>query len=199
MFSFASKFPSSIFLPENITPFVYFNDIFNHDELHSLTKYCRSLETVKARTTKNIENDDYRKTDIGRVILNSDTEFFYQRISEIVVLLNSKSYDFELSGFYEDLDYLRYDSAEQAHFELHTDNVVFNQPGRKLSVVLQLSDPSEYEGGELQIIMNKDPITIPKNKGMLVIFPSYTVHKVTAVTRGVRETIVGWVTGPRFK
>jgi predicted 2-oxoglutarate/Fe(II)-dependent dioxygenase YbiX len=53
---------------------------------------------------------------------------------------------------------------------------------RKLSMVLQLSDPSEYEGGELQILDKANPETVTKQKGMITVFPSYTLHQVTPVT-----------------
>jgi PKHD-type hydroxylase len=66
-------------------------------------------------------------------------------------------------------------------------------------LVVQLSDPSEYEGGELRLHTSQEPVIIRKEKGMVVCFPSYTLHEVTPVTRGERYTLVGWVHGPAFK
>ena len=64
---------------------------------------------------------------------------------------------------------------------------------------MQLSDPSEYEGGELKLYNGHEPITIKREKGLIVFFPSYTLHEVTPVTKGERYTLVGWVHGPAFK
>jgi PKHD-type hydroxylase len=68
---------------------------------------------------------------------------------------------------------------------------------RKLSLVCQLSDPSEYEGGELQI--NTGEIFTPeKQKGTVILFPSYLLHRVTPVTKGTRRSLVLWIEGPAF-
>ena len=70
---------------------------------------------------------------------------------------------------------------------------------RKLSIVVQLSNPSDYEGGELEILAHEPKISIQKKRGFITIFPSYTVHRVTPVTKGTRQSLVAWVSGPKFK
>lgn len=71
---------------------------------------------------------------------------------------------------------------------------------RKLSFSLLLSDPEEYDGGNLQLIdENGKPYIAPRIKGAIVLFDSRTQHRVQKVTKGVRKSIVGWVTGPRWK
>jgi PKHD-type hydroxylase len=64
---------------------------------------------------------------------------------------------------------------------------------------MQLSDPSEYEGGDLLLHTGDEPIVINKQKGMLVMFPSYTLHEVTPVTKGERYSLVAWVHGPKLR
>lgn len=71
---------------------------------------------------------------------------------------------------------------------------------RKLSFTLQLSDPDDYEGGEVQMIGDNGGLyTIPKERGTLVAFDSRTMHRVRKVKKGVRRSIVGWCVGPRWK
>jgi len=71
---------------------------------------------------------------------------------------------------------------------------------RKLSFTLQLSNPDEYTGGELQLLYNaKDLITIPKEYGLLTIFDSRTVHRVKKIRSGKRKSLVGWMVGPRWR
>jgi len=71
---------------------------------------------------------------------------------------------------------------------------------RKLSFSLQLSDPEDYEGGELEFLDNQDePFFAPKQKGTIVVFDSRVKHRVRKVTNGLRKSIVGWVVGPRWK
>ena len=64
---------------------------------------------------------------------------------------------------------------------------------RKLSVVLLLSDPADFEGGQFQFI---DQGPVEMQRGSLIVFPSYLRHQVTPVTKGQRYSAVCWVMGP---
>jgi PKHD-type hydroxylase len=70
---------------------------------------------------------------------------------------------------------------------------------RKLSITVQLSDPDEYEGGELQFMVNQNIFTAPKDKGTAIIFPSFALHRVTPITKGSRKSIVGWISGAPYR
>ena len=71
---------------------------------------------------------------------------------------------------------------------------------RKLSFTLQLSDPDEYEGGNVQLIDEAGRSYIaPRQRGTIILFDSRTQHRVIKVKKGVRKSIVGWVLGPRWK
>ena len=71
---------------------------------------------------------------------------------------------------------------------------------RKLSFSLQLSNPEDYEGGELELINESGESYIaPKTQGCLILFDSRTRHRVRTVTKGTRKSLVGWVLGPRWK
>tara|TARA_X000001036_G_C20437512_1_gene707874 strand:- start:46 stop:660 length:615 start_codon:yes stop_codon:yes gene_type:complete len=63
---------------------------------------------------------------------------------------------------------------------------------RKMSMTLNLNDPSEYEGGELRLYgVGK----LPTDKGRMTFFPSFLPHEVTPVTKGVRYSLVVWFLG----
>ena len=71
---------------------------------------------------------------------------------------------------------------------------------RKLSFTLQLSDPNDYEGGNVQLMNDAGQSYIaPRKRGCIVLFDSRTSHRVLKVTKGTRRSIVGWVVGPRWK
>jgi PKHD-type hydroxylase len=70
---------------------------------------------------------------------------------------------------------------------------------RKLSIAVQLTDPSEYEGGNLQVKTSSEPQNVRKQRGLITIFPSYVLHQVTPVTQGSRQSLVAWVSGPAFR
>ena len=71
---------------------------------------------------------------------------------------------------------------------------------RKLSIVFQLSDKSNYEGGDFEF----DP-TLPQlppealEQGSVIVFPSFHRHRVTPVTSGIRHSLVTWVEGPHWR
>ena len=71
---------------------------------------------------------------------------------------------------------------------------------RKLSFVLQLSDPDDYEGGNLQLLDETGKSYFaPRQRGTVILFDSRTQHRVLKVTKGTRKSIVGWTVGPRGK
>ena len=71
---------------------------------------------------------------------------------------------------------------------------------RKLSFVLQLSDPDDYEGGNLQLLDEAGKSYFaPRKRGTVILFDSRTQHRVLPVKSGLRKSIVGWTVGPRWK
>ena len=75
---------------------------------------------------------------------------------------------------------------------------------RKLSCVIQLSDPKKYEGGDFEFYhwataLRKETLVKQKEQGTVIVFPSYNFHRVTPVTKGSRHSLVSWVKGPKFK
>ena len=79
------------------------------------------------------------------------------------------------------------------------DIIVNSEYVRKLSFSLQLSDPDQYTGGELEFTDNGKTMFAPKQRGTMVVFDSRLKHRVRRVKSGLRKSIVGWVVGPRWK
>jgi PKHD-type hydroxylase len=77
---------------------------------------------------------------------------------------------------------------------------------RKITVIVNLTDPSEYQGGQLRMKNTYgDVVSAPEDfermrqKGSVIVFPSYTPHAVEPVTRGTRHSLVTWVLGRPFR
>lgn len=110
------------------------------------------------------------------------------------------------AGWNADIEYIEPvqfgEYAEGGHYEWHADTPVLSgnmhARCRKLTVVVMLTPPEEYEGGELLIGFPKHQ-TAPNSQGTIIVFPSPTLHKVTPVTKGKRYTLVGWCSGPTWK
>ena len=142
--------------------------------------------------------DRIRITQTAWIQQNAETQWMYDRMQKIVRSLNAESYKYELSGFSEPFQYTVYQSQEGGHYDWHVDHGPL-QFQRKLSVSLQLSDGAAYDGCDLQFMAGNKMEVAPRERGAIIAFPSYVLHRVTPVTRGVRKAVVVWVTGPNFR
>tara|TARA_E500000318_G_C3473347_1_gene177387 strand:- start:10 stop:636 length:627 start_codon:yes stop_codon:yes gene_type:complete len=132
---------------------------------------------------------------------DKSTAFFNKKIVSTFTEMNQQHFRYALTGL-ESTQFTKYVEDDQSYYNWHKDEdpTGFKQGyTRKLSGVLFLSDPKDYEGGELQICnAPENIITIEPKKGRMVFFPSFTIHKVSPVTKGVRYTAVNWARGPAF-
>ena len=119
------------------------------------------------------------------------------RSSDIVAKMNAQHFRFDITGFGEKLQLTNYDQSENGMYGWHQD--YGTGISRKMSMAMQLTDPAEYEGGNLQIMTTGDPVNVRKQRGLVAVFPSYVLHQVTPVTQGSRQSLVAWVSGPPFK
>jgi PKHD-type hydroxylase len=93
----------------------------------------------------------------------------------------------------------RYAAADDHHFGIHVDNAVRGDrlTGLRirtdLSVTLFLSEPDEYDGGELVIEDNYGSHEVKLPAGDLVLYPASSLHMVTPVTRGARIASFFWL------
>jgi PKHD-type hydroxylase len=70
---------------------------------------------------------------------------------------------------------------------------------RKISITIQLSDPDEYVGGDLELWTGQGQVNAPRSQGCAVLFPSFMLHRVTPVESGTRKSLVLWVGGGAYK
>ena len=120
------------------------------------------------------------------------------KFRKIVDDANERFYRFDLDREWrEPFQYARYGVGD--HFHWHVDMGPRTVAPRKLSMTLQLSDPRAYEGGDLQMQLGCYTCPMPREKGKLVMFPSWIPHRVTPVERGKRYSLVLWAHGPYFR
>lgn len=180
-------------------PYVYWEGGFNDKDIENIIKLGENRNPLTATVDKGRVVRDIRISNTSWIDLQEDSEWLYDRVADIVSKLNFQYYKFDLTGLYEHMQFTVYEGNELGHYDWHLDSGGHTRIPRKMSFVLQLSDPNDYEGGDLQIMTSINPITVKKEKGFAVVFPSYTLHRVTPVTKGIRKTLVIWVTGPSFR
>lgn len=183
-------------------PFVLWEGGFNDEDIANIIAMGESREAQAAgvgTAEHSEENPEVRRSKISWIDLQPDSEWLYDRLATIASNLNGQFYRFDLYGFHEHFQYTVYDSNNQGHYAWHIDSGTKLSAPRKFSLVLQLSDPSEYEGGDLELFYSADPVAVKKEKGIVAAFPSHTLHRVTPVTAGVRRSLVMWCVGPALK
>ena len=145
-------------------------------------------------------------------------QWIYNRIWPYLEEANKNAgWNFEWD-YSESFQFTKYEGSKKQHYGWHSDswaepykndheNINMQGKIRKLSCIVSLTDPKEYEGGELEIdlrnqhdfeenqnssIINLDFI---KPKGSIIVFPSFVWHRVKPVTHGTRYSLVNWTVG----
>ena len=136
----------------------------------------------------------YRDATTHFITNGPQTQPLFNRLLNAAGEANARYWQFDITGFFQPLQLVSYRGEEQQHYAWHLDIGHGLDTGRKISVSVQLSDPSDYEGGDLELNTGKQ-LDVPKEQGAIVLFPSYILHRVTPVTRGERWALVGWVQG----
>ena len=86
-----------------------------------------------------------------------------------------------------------------SNYDWHIDLGTGRFSRRKISLSVQLSVASAYEGGELEFHISGLDREKMRQQGALIAFPSFLEHRVTPVTQGVRFSLVAWVDGPPYR
>jgi PKHD-type hydroxylase len=145
---------------------------------------------------------EIRKSSIGWIALDDDTRWLFERIGKLAVESNRKLWGFDLGGLSERLQYSRYEAPAGGydwHLDIASSSRMALGAQRKISLVLQLSDPDTCFGGELELRPARHVVTPFLDVGAAVLFPSYLLHRVAPVKQGSRESLVAWVLGPPFR
>lgn len=188
------------------TNYYWFQFGFNYAEIKKMEKIIKKFPfedglVESGEDSINRLNTEIRKSKIKWLTPEADTtEWIYERLMDMSLDANWQLWGFDLHHIRDSIQYTEYRENEGGEYKWHQDMGAHPLNYRKISIVVQLSDPSEYEGGELQIMKDsRDPITLPNKKGSVILFPSYMLHRVTPVTKGVRKSLVLWVGGSTFR
>ena len=142
-----------------------------------------------------------RSSEIAWIGMKPELVHIWEKLAAATAEINRQFFHFDLTGFHEPMQLGLYTEDKQGHYNWHTDaSPADKHVPRKLSMAMLLSDPSEFEGGEFQVKTNTDEAqTLECAKGRAWFFPSYTLHRVAPVTKGMRRSLVLWVGGPAFR
>lgn len=182
--------------PDRVENFAWLKDVFTPDELDAIIEMGKRIELDRAATGGGTD-PKVRDSFVSFMFPNEVTSWVFARLANAINVMNDQFFGFDLTTVEQGLQFTRY-AAPGEHYEWHIDRGMHHGT-RKLSLTLQLSDPADYEGGDLELWFGGEPVIASKDRGMVTFFPSYVMHRVKPVTEGVRYSLVCWVSGPSFK
>lgn len=197
MYNFPKTLPTSYNENYFAKPYFHWVNCANEEVVQQITMLGESLSTIKATVGNYEVHESIRTSTLSWINYNEESAKIYNFLVDKIDRINYHHYGMKLTSM-ESIQYTRYPIG--GHYKYHND-IIFKKEdsSRKLSIIMALSSPDEYKGGDLLICPHGDnPTTIRLNKGDLIAFPSYIPHKVTSVTEGNRITAVSWVYGPKF-
>lgn len=143
------------------------------------------------------QNKDARRSKVKWIHDDLYSDLF-DKMWKMTLKVNQEFFGFHI----DDLRYMQlteYDESYKGEYKVHHDVFWMETPHRKLSVVLQLTDPTTYTGGDLGLQVQGESPENYKDQGTVIWFPSWTPHWVTPVTKGRRNSIVCWFEGPHWR
>lgn len=173
-----------------------FVSALNDDLCDSIVSNFLKLPEQKATTFGG--QKDHRKSTVRWVT----GEHGLRKILIDYIIQANTAFGIDVHPIISELQFTEYKGSYEGKYDLHHDiDWSSDKPyDRKLSIVIQLTEPSEYEGGDLLFSEVENPTTKDlRKRGTIIVFPSYLLHEVTPLTEGTRHSLVSWVWGPRWR
>lgn len=192
-----STYPFALQPLPNFVEFLVSEGAILPHELQQIHQFWDDSESKKAELEGGkLTDESLRKSSVIGIRPGEGKDWVFQRMNALIDQAN-QYYNFDLNGFYEPLQLAQYEAGD--FFDWHLDFGAGSSSNRKLSLTIQLSDPSSYEGGDLEFRINNKVVKAPRTQGTMIIFPSFIMHRVTKIKSGARRSIVGWVSGPAYR
>lgn len=157
---------------------------------------CREFPETPPSTVGEDHYPGRRLAETRKIGMNQRTKWYFDLLCNVAAEA-TKSFGLKLTGITRAPQYVEYRPGE-GRFDWHNDySHGLPDAPRKVTIITQLSAPDEYEGGSLQTF-GIDIENLPRERGTILVFPSFLYHQVTPVTRGLRRAVVAWIAGPRI-
>lgn len=183
-----------------MTPHISLPDALSADECDRLIALIAAHQLKDAGLVGGTTAHNIRRAEIAWLDDIPQAAWVLDRMISLTAQANREAFRFELSDFGESPQVARYSAERMGHFDWHSDIGAGQWAAkRKLTIVVQLSDPAAYEGGALEIRPDSNITQAPRSRGTATIFPSFTLHRVTPLTSGTRWSLTLWSHGPAFR
>lgn len=179
----------------NQTNYYWFDKVFSQEDLQHIDN-LQNLYNFELGTTVGA-GDEVRKSKIKWITYDENSDWLYERIKDMVIEANG-IWEFDIHSIIDNIQYTEYYGGG-GHYGWHMDIGPAPINHRKISITIQLSNPDEYVGGDLELWTGVGQLSAPRSQGCAVLFPSYMLHRVTPVESGVRKSLVLWIGGGTYR
>jgi PKHD-type hydroxylase len=181
----------------NQSNYYWFDKVFSSEELEWINNLQNLYGFVPASVIGGDELKDIRKSNVKWIEYNDASAWLYDKVQGMVLEAN-QVFNFNLHSIIDSIQYTEYYGGG-GHYGWHMDIGPGNINHRKISITIQLSDPDEYVGGDLELWTGQGQVNAPRSQGCAVLFPSFMLHRITPVESGTRKSLVLWVGGGTYK
>lgn len=183
-----------------MTPFHLIPEALSAEDCDRLIALCQSAPMKDAGLVRQTKVHEIRRAELSWLDDLPEAAWVMDRMVQLVAEANRESFGFDLTEFAESPQVARYGAEREGHFDWHTDiGAGALASKRKLTIVVQLSGPEDYDGGALELRPDSNIRHVPRERGTAVLFPSFVLHRVTPVIFGTRWSLTLWSHGPAFR
>jgi PKHD-type hydroxylase len=185
----------------------YYKSFFDKKTCENIIKDAQKIPSQAGQLgngTNTLQDNSIRRSEI-RFANKGDPDFqhVFNSLWKNAMEANEQFFGFHISKL-EFIQIAKYDSSYKGEYKSHHDVFWLNDDPknhRKLSCIIQLSDPNDYDGGDLEIneaseAPSREDI---RQQGTMIFFPSFLRHQANPVTRGTRYSIAAWFEGPKWR
>lgn len=188
---------------DSLQNFYWYREGFNKEELEKIYNDLENVPFKEATTFSSNEqtvNKKIRSSRVKWIPRTPEWDWLYTKLVNLAQTANNECWQFDLYSAPELIQYTEYLAEDEGHYTWHQDIGPGMGSHRKVSITVQLSDSDEYEGGDLEMWSGGEHVQkSPRGAGVVFIFPSYMMHRVTPITKGLRRSFVLWVGGNQYR
>jgi PKHD-type hydroxylase len=187
----------------NLQNYYWYKEGFTKEELNKIYEGVAKLPFNDA-TVFGSDNPEVlkqiRSSSVKWIPKNEEWMWLYEKLMDYASTANNEVWKFNLISAQELIQYTEYYDTDEGHYDWHQDIGPGIGSQRKVSITVQLSEADEYEGGDLEMWSGGNHVAVAeRGAGVVFIFPSYMMHRVTKVTKGTRRSFVLWVGGDHYR
>ena len=186
------------------------HNVFTEEQMEQI-EYLEELQEFQNATvgpgkvSNKIPDEQTQKVDLSSrdskiswIYPDHNSMPIFNRFTEVLQQVNLDHFRRSIVGF-DNMQYTVYE--EGGFYDWHWDcELLATKYVRKISATILVSQPEDYEGGELEVMnlgtCNQDKVlSVKPNRGDVVFFASWMPHRVKPVIKGTRKSLVVWVMG----